>query len=129
VAAIGGLLAHALEDLLSEWAAETYEPPLAGLKADVESATDWLHQAAEQLRQADRSLIDYYAVDLTDLAAHVLLCWLVLQDGRRSGRKRALARVFIADAMPRMRGWFERLRAMDPAPIESRGPLLFELAE
>jgi alkylation response protein AidB-like acyl-CoA dehydrogenase len=125
VAATGGLLGHALDDLLNEWAAQDYGKELADLKAHVEEATALLNRCIDHLReQDDRALIDYYASDLADVAVYALNSWLILQDARATERKRELARVYIAETMPRLRGSVAVLQALDPAPIEARDVIL-----
>jgi hypothetical protein len=125
VAATGGLLGHALDDLLNEWAAQDYGEELADLKAQVEEATALLNRCIDHLReQDDRALIDYYASDLADVAVYVLNLWLTLQDARATERKRELARVYIAETMPKIRGSVAVLQALDPAPIEARDAIL-----
>jgi hypothetical protein len=127
VAATGGLLGHALDDLLNEWATQDYGEELADLKAHVEEATALLNRCIDHLReQDDRALIDYYASDLADVAVYVLNSWLILQDARATERKRELARVYIAETMPRLRGNVAVLQALNPAPIEARDVILTE---
>ena len=75
----------------------------------------------------DRTLIDYYASDLADVAVYVLNSWLILQDARTSERKRELARVYIAETMPKIRGSAAVLQAINPAPIEAKDIILTNL--
>jgi alkylation response protein AidB-like acyl-CoA dehydrogenase len=125
VAATGGLLGHALDELLDGWAAEDYGPALADLKSQVEEATALLNRSIDHLKeQEDRALLDYYAGDLVDVAVSVLNMWLMLRDARESERKHQLTRVYIAGAMPRVRGSVAALQAIDPAPLEARGEVL-----
>jgi len=58
------------------------------------------------------------------VAVDVLDGWLLLRDARGSARKRELARVAIADALPRIHSHVEVLRAPSRAPIEARDTLL-----
>jgi Acyl-CoA dehydrogenase, C-terminal domain/Acyl-CoA dehydrogenase C terminal len=127
VAATGGLLGHALDDLLSEWAALDYGPKLAPLKNQALEATALLNRSIDHLReQDDRELIDYYAADLADVAVGALTCWLVLQDARSGDRKQELARVYIGETLPRIHGRVAMLRAIDPAPLQARDSILEE---
>nr|HID14866.1 acyl-CoA dehydrogenase [Anaerolineae bacterium] len=72
VAAIGGLLGHSLDSLLDQWAALDYGAELATLKGQVAEATVLLNRCIDHLKtQEDRALIDYYAVDLADVAVYV----------------------------------------------------------
>ncbi|MEJ2148842.1 MAG: acyl-CoA dehydrogenase family protein [Chloroflexota bacterium] len=121
VAATGGLLGHALDGLLDEWAAQDYGPELAELKAQVEEATALLNRSIDHLKeQEDRTLLDYYASDLVDVAVFVLNMWLMLQEARESEQAHGLARVYIAGAMPKIRGAVAALQTIDPAPIEAK---------
>jgi alkylation response protein AidB-like acyl-CoA dehydrogenase len=125
VAATGGLLGHALDDLLDEWAAQDYGPELADLKAQVEEATALLNRSIDHLKEVDdRALIDYYAADMTDLAVLVVNMWLLLGVARDSERKRELTRVYVAETLPKIRGSVATLQAMDPAPIKARDVIL-----
>ena len=125
VAAIGRLLGHALDGLLDEWAALDYGVELAALKGQVEEATGLLDQCIDGLKaQEERAMIDYYAADLTDLAVYVINSWLMLQDARLSEKKRELARVYIAEISPKVRGKAAVFQALDPAPLQARDLIL-----
>jgi len=124
VAATGGLLGHSLDSLLNEWAAQDYGAELAALKGRVEEATALLNRCIDHLKEEERALIDYYAADLADVAVYVLNCWLMLQDARLTERKREMARVYIAETMPTIRGRVAMLQASDPAPVEARDTVL-----
>ena len=125
VAAIGGLLGHSLDGLLNSWANEDSGSELAGLKSQVEEATELLNRSIDHMKeQDDRALVDYYAADLTDMAIYVLTSWLTLQQARSSERKRELARVYIAETLPKFRGRMAMLQASDRAPIEAKDLIL-----
>ena len=127
VAATSGLLGHALDNLLNEWAAQDYGEELTDLKASVEEATALMNRCIDHLKEEeDRALIDYYAADLADVAVYVLNAWLTLQDARENERKRQLARVYIAETMPKVRGRVDALRAINPAPVEAKDIILTE---
>jgi alkylation response protein AidB-like acyl-CoA dehydrogenase len=127
VAATGGLLGHALDSLLDEWAAQDLGEELADLKAQVEEATALLSRSIDHLREEEnRALIDYYASDLADIAVYVINSWLVLQEARESERKRELARVYIGETMPKIRSRVAILQATDPTPVESKDIILAE---
>ncbi len=127
VAATGGLLGHSLDSLLDQWAVQDFGEELADLKAQVVEATALLNRSIDHLREEeDRALIDYYASDLADIAVYVVNSWLVLQVARESERKCELARVYIGETMPKLRGRVARLQAIDPAPVESKDVILAE---
>jgi alkylation response protein AidB-like acyl-CoA dehydrogenase len=127
VAATGGLLGHALDGLLNDWAALDYGAQLAPLKSQLKEATALFNRCIDHMReQEDRAMIDYYAVDLVDTATYVVNGWLMLRDARRTERKREIARVYIAEILPRIRGRVAMLQAMDPAPLQARDAILAE---
>jgi alkylation response protein AidB-like acyl-CoA dehydrogenase len=134
-AATGPLLGHALDNLLAGWAALDYGPELAGLKGQVEQATALFQRSIDHMKeQDDRALIDFYAADLADMAVTVLTTWLALQEagpreagstnGMQAARKRELARVYLADMLPRFQANLARVQASDPAPLEARDVVL-----
>jgi len=121
VAATGGLLGHALDDLLNDWASRDYGQDLAPLKAQAQEATALFNRSIDHLKeQDDGAMIDYYAVDLMDMAAYTVSSWLTLQDARHSERKRELARVYMADVLPRLRGRVAAIQGVDPAVLRAR---------
>ncbi len=125
VAATGGLLGHALDGLLEDWASQEYGPELAELKRQMEEGTALLNRSIDHLReQDDRELIDYYAVDLVDIATYVLNGWLTLQDARLTERKRELARIYISESLPKIRGKVAALQAVDPTIPHARDVIL-----
>lgn len=124
VAVTGPLLGHGLDDLLTEWAAEDYPPALGPQKAQLDEATTWLAEAIDHLAPQERPTIDYYAVDLAEMAVHLVNCWLMLRHARSGERKAAVARVYLADTLPKMRAWSARLAVLDPTPIEMREVVL-----
>lgn len=125
VACLSGLLSHTLDDLLEEWAALDYGAELAGMKDQLAQATAWLNQSIERLKgEEERALIDYYAADLADLAVYTINCWLMLRDARLSDRKCEMARVYMAETLPKMQAKAAILQAVDPAGIQARNILL-----
>ncbi len=125
LAATGPLLGHALDELLDEWAAQDYGSDLNGYRDQVRQATALLNRSIDHLReQDDRALLDYYAADLADLAVYVLTSWLALRDGAAGERKQGLARVYIGETMPRVRGRVAVLQALEPAPVQAREAIL-----
>ena len=127
VAATGGLLGHALDDLLNDWASLDYGAELAPLKSQMSEATALFNRCIDHMKeQEDRAMIDYYAVDLVDTATYVVNGWLVLRDARLTERKREMARVYIAEILPKIRGRVAMLQAVDPAPLQARDAILTE---
>jgi hypothetical protein len=50
----------------------------------------------------------------------------MLQDARLAERKREMARVYIAETLPKIRGRVAVLQAVDPAPLQARDIILAE---
>ncbi len=120
VAATGGLLGHALDDLFSDWAARDYGSETA-LKKEIEQATALLNRCIDHLREQERGVIDYYAVDLVDLAAYVVNGWLMLLDARHTEEKRRMAHLYFAEMLPRIHGKIAALQAVNPTPLQIVG--------
>jgi len=125
VAALGGLLGHSLDSLLDEWAALDYGAELTALKGQVEEATASFNRCIDHLKEhKDRAVIDYYAADLADLAVCVINCWLTLRDARLTERKREVARVYIAETLPRIHAGVASLQTIDPTLLQARRLIL-----
>ncbi len=128
VAATGPLMGHALDDLLTEWQAQDYGKSLNGMRERVEEATILFNRSIDHLReQDDRTLIDYYASDLADMAVYALTSWLMLRDADVVERKRELARAYISETLPKIRARLATLQALDPAPLQARDAIVAEL--
>ncbi len=126
VAALGKLLGHALDDLFSEWAALEYGSDMDSLKGQLIEATDLFKKATDALKKKEREIIDYYAVDLTDMATIVVNSWLLLQDALVSERKRVLARFYIIENLPRVHAAGVTILAADNTPLLVRDTVLAE---
>jgi alkylation response protein AidB-like acyl-CoA dehydrogenase len=135
VAAIGGLLGHALDGLLADYAARDYGADQADLKGQLQEATALFNRCIDHLKEAERVAVDYYGSDAVEVATYLLNGWLVLQDGAASvdaaasddaaaERKRDLARVYIGEALPQIRARIDVLRAIDPTPVQAKETVL-----
>lgn len=102
VATTGKLLGHTLDGLLEEWAGLNYGPELADMYARLREETELFKQAADFMKDKDRSVIDYFASDLADMAVYLVNSWLMLRDGCLSARKRDLARLYIDEHLPKV---------------------------
>jgi len=120
VAAMGKLLGHALDDLLAEWAAADYGSELESPKTQLIQATELFQQATDALKAKEQAIIDYYAVDLAEMAVYIVNSWLLLQDARVSQRKADLAHVYINEHLPQVRQAGETILKSDPMPLEVR---------
>jgi len=124
VAALGKLLGHALDGLLDEWAAQDYGADLADLKAVLEAAIEIFKTSTDHLKAQERDVIDYYAVELADIAIYLLTSWLLLQQARQSERKQQVARIYIAEHLPKLHRAAETIRAADATPLQVRDAVL-----
>ncbi len=102
VAATGKLLGHALDGLLDEWAGLDYGEEQAELKFKLSEETAQFKLATDMLKGKERPVIDYYASDLADMAVYLVNMWLMLRDGRVSGRKQELARLYFSEHLPKV---------------------------
>jgi hypothetical protein len=127
VAAIGKLLGHALDELLTEWAAVDYGPALDPYKTRLIQANELFQQATDVLKAKDQKIIDYYAVDLTEMAVYIVNSWLFLQDAQVAGRKADLARVYIDEHLPKVIQAGEIILKSDPLPFEVRDTVLADV--
>ena len=81
VAAIGKLLNRSLDPLLTEWQAAEYPADMATEKALLTELTGLFAQAVDALKASpERDRVDYYAVDLVEMAIWVVGGWLMLRD-------------------------------------------------
>jgi hypothetical protein len=124
VAAIGGLLGHALDGLLADYAVQDYGAELADLKGQLQEATALFNRCIDHLKEAERVAVDYYGSDAVEVATYLLNGWLVLQDARTSERKRDLARIYIRETLPQIRARIDVLRAIDPTPVQAKETVL-----
>lgn len=126
VAAIGKLLGHALDPLLEEWASIESSPELAVLRQPLAEANLLFLRATDFLKAQVRDLIDYYAIDLVNMAAYLVNCWLLLQDARWSEIKREIARAYITEHLPHIHAAGEAILSADFTPLEVRERLFIE---
>jgi alkylation response protein AidB-like acyl-CoA dehydrogenase len=124
VAAITKLLGHALDPLLLRWADDEYPPELAGLQAQLSEANDQFIRTTDHLKELDREIIDFYAVDLVDMAAYLSCSWLLLQDANSSDRKIDLARAYVTAHLPHIHSASEAVMTADSTPLEVRESVL-----
>jgi alkylation response protein AidB-like acyl-CoA dehydrogenase len=123
VAATGKLLGRALDTLFDAWAAVEFGEALAPLKMQLLEATDLFKRATNSLKERQRDIIDYYAVDLVDMACYLVNSWLLLRDGKVAPRKLELAKVYIAEHLPEVHRAGEAILAGDDAPLQARAKI------
>ena len=91
----------------------------------MKQATGVFDQCTDHLKgQEERALIDYHAEDLADMAVHIVNCWLMLQDARLTERKREMARIYVTETLPKIRGRAAALQGIDPAKLRAREVIL-----
>jgi alkylation response protein AidB-like acyl-CoA dehydrogenase len=103
VAAISKLLGRSLDPLLAQWQAMPVGADLDREKEQLAEATALYQKAIDHLKSQDRSVIDYYASDLVDMAAWIICSWLILRDAGVLERKKDLARAYLADVLPKIK--------------------------
>jgi alkylation response protein AidB-like acyl-CoA dehydrogenase len=124
VAAIGKLLSRSLDCLLDKWAGIDYGSELEPLKAQLIEATELFQQASDALKAQEQEIIDYYASDLTDMAAYIINSWLLLQDALVSERKADLAQVYVNEHLPKVHQAGELILKADETPLKVRETVL-----
>ena len=120
VAAIGKLLNRSLDPLLAEWQAAEYPADMATEKALLTELTGLFGQAAGALKAVpERDRVDYYAVDLVEMAIWIVNGWLLLRDTTIAEHKKPVARAYVASVAPKVRAAGEVVLAADPVPLEA----------
>ena len=126
VAAIGKLLNHSLDPLLAEWQAAEYPADMAAEKALLDELTGLFGRAVDGLKaMPERDRVDYYAVDLVEMAIGVVGGWLLLRDTTVAEAKKPVARTFVASLAPKVRSASEVVLSANPVPLEAI-PLLLQ---
>lgn len=124
VAAIGKLLGHALDPLLERWAASEVEADLEPLREQLIKANALFIQTTDTLKEKEREVIDYYAVDLVEMAALLSNSWLLLQDACLDARKRNLVKVYVGEHLPHIHSRSETILNAETIPLHGMDMLL-----
>jgi alkylation response protein AidB-like acyl-CoA dehydrogenase len=125
VAAIGKLLNRSLDPLLAEWAAAEYPADMATEQAILADLTDQFERAVGALKAVpERDRVDYYAVDLVELAIWVASGWLLLRDTTALDAKKPVARAYVASIAPKVRAAAGVVLGSSPIPLDAIGVLL-----
>ncbi len=126
VASTGKLLGHALDPLLERWSGSEVEAELEPLRNQLIEANALFLKTTDALKEKEREVIDYYAVDLVEMAAYLCNSWLLLQDAGREARKANLVRVYVGEHLPHMHSRSEAIMNAETAPLQVREPVLSE---
>jgi hypothetical protein len=125
VAAIGKILNRSLDPLLVEWQAAEYPPDMAAEQALLVELTGLFDQAVGGLKAIpERDRVDYYAVDLVEMAIWVVGGWLLLRDTNVAEHKKPVARAYVASIASKVRAAAEVVLAASPVPLEAMPVLL-----
>jgi len=125
VAAIGKLLNRSLDPLLAEWQAAEYPADMATEKALLAELTGLFGLAVGGLKALpERDRVDYYAVDLVEMAIWIVGGWLLLRDTNAAEHKKPVARTYVASLAPKVRAAAEVVLASNPVPLEAIPVLL-----
>ncbi|OGO58188.1 MAG: hypothetical protein A2V85_14580 [Chloroflexi bacterium RBG_16_72_14] len=120
VAAIGKLLNRSLDPLLADWQAAACPADMATERALLCELTGLYDQAVAALKaQPERDRVDYYAVDLVEIAVWIVSGWLVLRDTNLAEHKKPVARAYVASVAPKVRAAAEVVLANNPVPLEA----------
>ncbi len=125
VAAIGKLLNRSLDPLLTEWQAAEYPSDMAPEKALLTELSGLFGRAVDALKASpERDRVDYYAVDLVEMAIWLVGGWLMLRDTSAAEDKKPIARAYVASITPKARAAAEVVLASSPVPLETIAVLL-----
>ncbi|HEX7950554.1 MAG TPA: acyl-CoA dehydrogenase family protein [Candidatus Limnocylindrales bacterium] len=125
VAAIGKLLSRSLDPLLTEWRAAGYPADMAAEQAALCDLTARFDDAVGALKGVpERDRVDYYAVDLVEMAIGLVGGWLLLRDTNVAEEKKPVARAYVAALEPKVRSAAEVILAANPAPLEAIAALI-----
>ncbi len=125
VAAIGKLLNRSLDPLLAEWQGAEYPADMAAENALLAELTGLFGEAVGALKALpERDRVDYYAVDLVEMAIWIVNGWLLLRDTTVAEQKKPVARAYVASIAPRVRSAAEVVLASDPVPLAAITVLL-----
>ena len=72
----------------------------------------------------ERDRVDYYAVDLVEMAIWVVSGWLLLRDTNAAEHKKPVARAYVASIASKVRAAAEVVLAASPVPLEAIPVLL-----
>ena len=124
VAAMSKILGHSLDPLLDEWAAGSIPQAAVFIHDQLSEANKLYKESIDSLKTHERDLIDYYALDLVDMACYLINSWLILRDAGLSERKLDLAKVYIIEHLPKIHQAYETIKAADMTPLQVRDNLL-----
>ena len=68
--------------------------------------------------------MDYYAVDLVEMAIWIVGGWLLLRDTTVAEHKKPVTRTYLASLAPKVRAAAEVVLASNPVPLEAIPVLL-----
>ena len=125
VAAIGKLLNRSLDPLLAEWQAIEYPADMAAEQALLTELTGLFDRAVGALKALpERDRVDFYAVDLVEMAIGIVAGWLLLRDATVAEHRKPVARAYVASLVPRIRAAADVVIASSPVPLEAIPVLL-----
>jgi hypothetical protein len=98
---------------------------MAAEQAALVELTGLFDQAVGGLKAIpDRDRVDYYAVDLVEMAIWVVSGWLLLRDTNAAEHKKPVARAYVASIASKVRAAAEVVLAASPVPLEAFPVLL-----
>jgi hypothetical protein len=98
---------------------------MAAERALLGDLTERFDQALGALKGLpERERVEYYAVDLVEMAIGIVCGWLLLRDTNAAESKKPIARAYVASLAPRARSAAEVVLASNPVPLEAISVLL-----
>jgi hypothetical protein len=137
VAALGKMVGRGLDVLLDGLAAEAVPEALSALKERLAGTTELFKKCCDSLHGCERDSVDYFGVDLMEMAAVVVNAWLLLRDARvaddarvaqgpaaSATHKAEVLRAFAAEHLPRAEGLGAAILSGDMSSISAKDAIL-----
>jgi hypothetical protein len=121
LAAIGGVIGGAVSEYLAGEEADADFSPLGDLHLRAGRLRDLLEGAVAAVRQrAETEFQEFHAGRLVAMATDAVIARLLCRSALRSERKRSVAEIFLAGALPRAEGSARRIQQGERAAIDLR---------
>ncbi len=99
VAAIGGIISGDIENELHSLEKLVYEHQFDKEKEMVMTMRRQLTEMMHKYKEMDDEEKAYHARKLVNVATHCIICYLMLNDAQKSGRKETIGRAFVRSAL------------------------------
>lgn len=127
--ALRGILSGTMEKCYEELTAEAFLKPLQGLAKKLERSRCILSQSITYINsRKDSQLLELCARPIVDMATEIFIGYLLLNQARRSSRKRKVAKMYINNTGSRIQMYANRIRNEDKVCLKDYsllvGPVL-----